>query len=348
MEPTVIVIGAGVAGLSCARELVRTGIPTVVLERARGVGGRCATRRLEGGQPVDYGVAFLHARSREFGDVLRELDEGGAIPGWPTRVWGPRMACQPNAYRTGRRRLGRRDGVSALPRHLARDVEVRLRVNVRSIGERGGRLQVTSDAGEPWSATYVVVACAVDESAALVAPTVESWPGAGESLERVRAVPVQPAFSVIAGYPDGVPEPAFDMWHPLEATMLHTIAHDSAKRGAGARRVLVLQGRARWSEERRDVPDAEWRDELLWEAGELLGSWASQPAWTQCHRWVSARVLERHQLGDPVVFNGPDGCGIALIGDAFARDPGLEGAYMSGIALAEQIRAVPGVAARGE
>lgn len=343
MVSTVVVIGAGVAGLSCARELVRCGVPCVVLERAPGVGGRCATRRVDG-QPVDHGVAFLHSRSREFGDVLRELDPSGVIPGWPVGVRGQTMSCQPNAYRPGRRRVGRREGVSVFPKHLARGVDVRLGVNVRGIAERRGRLEVSADSGERWSAPYVVVACAVDESAALVGPAVERWPDAAAKLERIRGVPVQPAYTVIAGYPLESPEPEFQVWHPIEATMLHTISNDSSKRDSPRFRVLVLQGRARWSAEHRETPDPAWRDELLWEAGELLGGWAAKPLWSQCHRWHSARVLERHQLGDPVVFMGPRECAIAVIGDAFARDPGLEGAYMSGLALAEQIREAPGVA----
>lgn len=346
MDATVIVIGAGVAGLSCARDLVRRGVACVVLERARGVGGRCATRRVEG-QAVDHGVAFLHARSREFGDVLRELDAAGAIPGWPLTVRGPEMACQANAYRPGRRRVGRREGVSSLPKHLARGVDVRLGADVRAIEPRGPRLEVIAGDGARWTAPYVVAAGAVDESAALVAPTVEGWPDAAAKLDRIRAVPVQPAFTVVAGYALDSPEPGFDVAHPIEATMLHTISHDSGKRDDPRFRVLVLQGRSQWSRERSAVPDAEWRDELLWEAAELLGAWAMKPLWTQCHRWRSARVLERHQLGDPVVFLGPGGCAVAVIGDAFARDPGLEGAYMSGIALAEQIREAPGVTARG-
>jgi len=62
-EPMVIVIGAGVAGLACARELARRGVPVRVLERARGVGGRCATRHVDG-QPIDEAMpgAFRHFR----------------------------------------------------------------------------------------------------------------------------------------------------------------------------------------------------------------------------------------------------------------------------------------------
>lgn len=342
---TVIVIGAGVAGLACARDLTRRGVPCVVLERARGVGGRCATRRVDG-QPVDFGVSFLHARSREFGDVLRELDPAGAIPGWPVTVRGPLMACQPNAYAPGRRRMGRREGVSAFPRHLARGVDVRLGVTARAIELRGDRLEVVDAGGGRWGAAHVVAAGAVDESLALIEPAVAGWPDAAAALARIRGVPVQPAWTVIAGYPRDAPVPDFDVWHPIEGTMLHTIAHDSGKRADPRHRVLVLQGRAGFSRERAERPDAVWRDELLWEAGELLGGWAAAPVWTQTHRWHAARVLERHQLGDPVVFRGPRDCAVAAIGDAFARDPGLEGAYMSGLALAEQLREAPGVIAR--
>lgn len=40
MEHDVVVIGAGIAGLALARELHARGREALVLERARGVGGR--------------------------------------------------------------------------------------------------------------------------------------------------------------------------------------------------------------------------------------------------------------------------------------------------------------------
>ena len=53
-EADVVVVGAGVAGLQCARRLRDAGLQVVVLDKARGVGGRVATRRVDG-QPVDHG-----------------------------------------------------------------------------------------------------------------------------------------------------------------------------------------------------------------------------------------------------------------------------------------------------
>lgn len=344
MEPAVLIIGAGMAGLSCARELGRRGVPVRVFERSPGVGGRCATRRVDG-QPVDHGPAFLNARSREFGDVLHLLEESDRLPGWPLRTRGERMAFPPDAYRPGRRRMAVRAGVSALPRRLARGLDVRLSCEVTALRASGDALEVVTAAG-PHRARYVVVAGALPQSLRLVEPCVGDWPGAAPALERMRAIAVQPALTLIAGYPLEAPEPDFDIWHPLEATMLHTISNDSSKRDAPRWRVLVLQGRSAFSRARLEAAPESWRDDLLWEAAELLGGWAARPAWVQAHRWTSARVSAEDQMPAGQAFIAPGGAGVAVIGDAFACDPGLEGAYMSGVALAEQLARAPEIRAQ--
>jgi len=48
--PQVCIIGAGLAGLACARRLSEAGLACTVLERADGVGGRARTDRVEGFQ----------------------------------------------------------------------------------------------------------------------------------------------------------------------------------------------------------------------------------------------------------------------------------------------------------
>ncbi len=42
----IAVIGAGVAGLTCAQKLQQTGRRVVVFDKSQGLGGRLATRRL--------------------------------------------------------------------------------------------------------------------------------------------------------------------------------------------------------------------------------------------------------------------------------------------------------------
>ncbi len=59
----VAVIGAGMAGLACARRLATAGCETVVLEARDRIGGRILTDRRWNGLPVDLGASWIHGVS---------------------------------------------------------------------------------------------------------------------------------------------------------------------------------------------------------------------------------------------------------------------------------------------
>jgi monoamine oxidase len=59
----VAVIGAGMAGLACARRLVAAGAETIVLEARDRIGGRIHTDRRWPGLPVDLGASWIHGVS---------------------------------------------------------------------------------------------------------------------------------------------------------------------------------------------------------------------------------------------------------------------------------------------
>lgn len=72
----VIVIGAGVAGLTAAAELAEAGLSVTVLEARDRIGGRIFPITSEGGGsrrqfPIDLGAEFIHGRPREIVGVLR-------------------------------------------------------------------------------------------------------------------------------------------------------------------------------------------------------------------------------------------------------------------------------------
>ncbi len=58
MTPPVVVIGAGLAGLACARRLTDAGVETIVLEASDGVGGRVRTDVVDGFQ-LDRGFQIV-------------------------------------------------------------------------------------------------------------------------------------------------------------------------------------------------------------------------------------------------------------------------------------------------
>lgn len=78
---TVVVVGAGIAGLACARELVGAGVPARVLERDTQVGGRLASEWL-GGRWVDTGAAYLTADDPAFLGRLQSWRIAGLARPW--------------------------------------------------------------------------------------------------------------------------------------------------------------------------------------------------------------------------------------------------------------------------
>ena len=129
MEHDVLVVGAGVAGLACARALADAGRRVAVLERARGVGGRCATRRVDG-QPVDHGVPFLHGGEPAFVAAVEAALGDDLGRGWPATVEGDGVPCRPAAFEAGSARWAPRAGVNAFPKALAAGLDVGCGVEV--------------------------------------------------------------------------------------------------------------------------------------------------------------------------------------------------------------------------
>jgi monoamine oxidase len=89
----VVVVGAGFAGLSAARDLVRLGHDVVVLEGRDRVGGRSSTTTIAG-TPVDLGGTFVGptqdaviALAKELGcESVRTYSRGKNLIRWRGRV----------------------------------------------------------------------------------------------------------------------------------------------------------------------------------------------------------------------------------------------------------------------
>ena len=74
-EPDLVILGAGIAGLSAALALSRVGLDIILLEARDRVGGRIFTQwddRLN--VPVELGAEFIHGCPREIWDLLREIN----------------------------------------------------------------------------------------------------------------------------------------------------------------------------------------------------------------------------------------------------------------------------------
>jgi monoamine oxidase len=79
-EADVIVIGAGFAGLTAARELAQKGVSVLVLEARDRVGGRVLNHPIGGGQVIDVGGQWTGPGQ----DRIRALGEEMGVPSFPT------------------------------------------------------------------------------------------------------------------------------------------------------------------------------------------------------------------------------------------------------------------------
>src|SRR5215469_2611791 len=74
-DADVIVVGAGVAGMAAALDLVRRDMKVAIVEARDRIGGRVYTRRDPASNlPIELGAEFIHGRPPEILDPLRELN----------------------------------------------------------------------------------------------------------------------------------------------------------------------------------------------------------------------------------------------------------------------------------
>lgn len=73
-DRSVVVIGAGVAGLAAACRLSESGFSVKILEARDRIGGRVFTKRDAHGTPIELGAEFIHGRPLETLDLLQQAN----------------------------------------------------------------------------------------------------------------------------------------------------------------------------------------------------------------------------------------------------------------------------------
>ena len=330
----VIVVGAGIAGLQCARRLAAAGADLLVVDRADKPGGRCATRMFDG-QPVDYGPLFLHGNDAGFLSAINSVDGVRHIDGWPHTVHGRGAPCQPDAFAPFETRLAFAEGVNAFPQTLARGLPIQLRTQVIACTAKKGFMQVTDAAGTILTSRHLVLALALEQSM----PFLHAWgqQGSGEgALGMLEMFSSRPCLTVIAGYPASVPAPDWDVCYPEDDPVLLLLSNESAKRPHAASRIMVYQGSARWSRQRMGSDTEQWARDLLEAAARRLGPWAAVPLWTHPHRWKYSRVDRANELAAPLRISVGE-LRVGIIGDLFSPGGGLQAAWQAGDRLGAQL-----------
>lgn len=309
----VVIVGAGIAGLACARRLVQAGVPALVLDKGREIGGRVATRRADGLQ-FDHGAQYVTAKGEEFAAVLRDLVTTNAAAPW--------------ADGSGRARFVGTPGMSSLARALATRLDIRQGMEVIAIRPTKAGWQVqTVDTSH--SAAHVVVT--------VPAPQVAGLLGADHPLVAlIGGVRMDPCLTLMAGIL--APPPFVTRESPDEP--LAWIAQDSAKPGhpaAGSARgavAWVAQASPAFSAAHPADDPAAIAARMLPMLCDRLGVKVDRVTHATAHRWRYARVTA--PLGQPFLR---DADGVLYLGGDWCIGPRVEAAWTSGTGIANDLLA---------
>jgi predicted NAD/FAD-dependent oxidoreductase len=308
----VVVVGAGLAGLTAARVLTAAGHEVVVLDKGRSPGGRMATRRLAGAT-FDHGAQFFTVRGAAFATQVAEWEAAGVA-----RVWCHGFGPDPDGYP---RYVGA-GGMSSITRHVATALDVRCGAMAFGIRPgRGGRAgwDVTVDDGTVHVADAVVVTCPMPQTFSLLVESGVELPRELMTGDYDRTL----ALLAVLDGPSAIPFPGAVQ----QPGGIVSFVADNAAKGISAVPAITLHAEAGWSE-------AHWGDDRGSVHAALVE--AAQP-WLGGARIVASQV-KRWRFATPRVL-WPEPCWVAprgslvIAGDALAG-PRIEGAFDSGRAAA--------------
>ncbi|NNC75867.1 MAG: FAD-dependent oxidoreductase, partial [Acidimicrobiia bacterium] len=135
---TVVVIGAGMSGLTAARHLAEAGLRAVVLDKGRAVGGRMATRRIDKAT-FDHGAQHISVRTEPFARVMEHLVARGTA-----RVW-LRTASLTHPERGIEERYAGEGGMRRIPEDLAHGLDVTTAATVEALAITERRVRAIAD-----------------------------------------------------------------------------------------------------------------------------------------------------------------------------------------------------------
>lgn len=327
-EFDVIVIGAGIAGLSAVHYLQAAGKRVCVLDKSRGIGGRMATRRNNELQ-WDHGAQYFTAQSPVFRTQVAAWLKMKKVVRWkaPIAAWNGDVltTTKPNPRYVGSPFMKSPLDV------LTENVTLKLDTQVTAIEQQETGWLVKSDL-QAWLTKQLVIALPALQAKTLLPQQHATNKVAENAL-------MEPCWAVMLSTALPLPLPYGGVF--VNQGPLSWIAQDSAKPQRNLQQpsiqTWVLHATTAWSLAHLENSATEIETLLVAEFNRLLAYWlpaSPTPIWkhVSAHRWRYARGAITELISKHVWQED----GLALAGDWLAGGR-VEGAYLSGIAAAHQL-----------
>jgi len=332
--PHVAIIGAGISGLFAARTLQDHGLRVTVFEKSRGVGGRMATRRVngdDGEMSFDHGAQYFTARDPRFIRYVDSWVEQSRVARWPDPKRGSdqRIVVLENGKIKSESNSDERfvavPTMNSICKHLANDLEIVKQTRVAKINSAKDSIELVDDEARSLGVfDRLIVSAPAEQTAEILG----NFPALVDSISKIK---MNPCWAAMVAFEN----PLTDQWVGafLHDSFLSWAARNSTKPGRSQdKEQLIIHAHPEWTADNwENEADnvAEW---MLAEFWRVAGVERQQPVHLQAHRWKYAIP------GDPAGerYFSDESAVIVACGD-WANGSRVEGAFLSGMSAAGRI-----------
>jgi renalase len=335
VAPRIAVIGAGVAGLTCARELCLRGYEPVVFEASERLGGRCSSRETRIGW-FDDAAQSISGATRLASYAVQRPDELAAVHPWTVAATPgedepkgrDRDKDEDEADATRTLKLIGAVGVPsmlALADAIARPLDIRFHTPIQQAQRRGNRWVLRDAAGEV-DEDFQALVLAIP--APLAVPLAQDSPGLTAAL---RAVRYRSRWVLLLGSerPLGLPGHLEFQGSPIERV---AAMHSKPGRGSNLPQRWFIEADEQWSL-RHEHDDADTVIDLLLDNLRAHVGRSVTPNFVCAHQWRHAFVETPATMAGHSECLWDDEVRLGVCGDSVVASQ-VDRVHRSGVALA--------------
>lgn len=326
MTKAVAIVGAGVAGLACGRELAQCGASVQIFEKSRGLGGRLATRRVDEIGGFDHGAQYFTVRDERMQKWLNIWSDAKCVAEWQGQmVVLDRGKVTPEA--AGTRRFVGQPTMNALAHEMARDLVVKCNTVITRVEKRATDWCLATQDGLVYSGF---------DSLILTPPAPQTRkllqgcpPGLFAQIEDVS---FHSCWALLLSF-------ATSLSLPFDGAFVHNsplswVARNSSKPLRGPVETWIAHGSPAWSAANLELDPSDACQRLVEAFEEATGVAKQELRYATAHRWRYSGPVEVL----PQRYDYDDANQVGICGD-WCGGPRVEGAVLSGDLLAQHLHA---------
>ncbi len=317
----ILIIGAGMSGLTAARELQNSGHEVTVVDKGRGIGGRMATRRFAGGR-FDHGAQFFTTRSDEFKAATEKWQSESVAHHW---FDGTPTPDEP-AENDGHPRYCGEAGMTGIGKHLAQELNVQLGFEIQTLTRADGVWTAAMSDGPSFSGEELILTAPIPQALQLFDSSDQLLPDAMRAT--LESVTYEPCFAVLAQL-DGPSSIAAPGLLYVNGEPIWWIADNFQKGVSPLEGSVTIHSSGNYARAHYDDDQTEVGEDLIAQCKEWLGREVKE---FQVRRWRYSKPENPLDIGIARAEN----CAVTFAGDALMGAK-IEGAFTSGLMAARKL-----------